>query len=147
MTIRRNGIDGADIWLSIVGEVYDVTMGTEYYAPGSSYGAFAGRDASVPFCTGKFNAEEAEKNPEVLKNSELPGLVDWRDFYRKHKVYKFVGKLIDPRYYDENGEPTADMMILQERIQVARAEQAAQAKARREKRLKYQQEKTSKANS
>lgn len=139
--LRKTGVDGADIWLSIVGEVYDVTMGKDYYAPGSSYGAFAGRDASIPFCTGKFTAEEAEKNTEVLKSTELPGLVEWRDFYRAHNVYKFVGKLIDPRYYDDMGEPTPDMMVLQKRIQEARAEQALKSKIRREERLKKQKEK------
>mmetsp|Transcript_49938 Transcript_49938/g.140482 ORF Transcript_49938/g.140482 Transcript_49938/m.140482 type:complete len:124 (-) Transcript_49938:100-471(-) len=116
-------------------------MGKDYYAPGSSYGAFAGRDASVPFCTGKFTAEEAEKSTEVLKSTELPGLVEWRDFYRAHNVYKFVGKLIDPRYYDDTGEPTPDMMVLQKRIQEARAEQALKSKIRREERLKKQKEK------
>lgn len=127
------------MWLSLLGEVYDVTGGPDYYAPGASYGAFTGRDASVPFCTGKFNSEEAEKSPEVLKNSDLVGLVDWRDFYRKHEVYKFVGKLLDPRYYDEHGEPTQDMMVLQERIQTARAEAAIQAKKRKADRLKKKQ--------
>jgi hypothetical protein len=130
-----------------LGEVYDVTLGIDYYAPGTSYGAFAGRDASVPFCTGKFDSEEAEKSPEELKNSDLPGLVDWRDFYRKHNVYKFVGKLIDPRYYDENGEPTQDMMMLQQRIQTARAEQALYAKKRKEDRVKKQKQKESKQKS
>ena len=52
---RKTGDDGGtELWLSILGEVYDVSEGTEYYAPGKSYGAFAGRDASVPFVTGKF---------------------------------------------------------------------------------------------
>ena len=147
LSFRRNGKDGADIWLSIMGEVYDVTMGKEYYAPGASYGAFAGRDASVPFCTGKFNAEESEKSTEVLKSTELPGLANWLDFYRKHKVYKFVGKLIDPRYFDEKGEPTSELRSLQMRILKANEEQALKAKIRREKRLQSQQEKASQENS
>lgn len=138
---RKTGVDGAEIWLSILGEVYDVSAGVNHYAPGSSYGAFAGRDASVPFVTGKFTAEEAAKSTAVLKTSELPGLAEWRDFYRTHPTYKFVGKLIDPRYYDENGEPTSDMMDLQRRIQEGRAEQAVKAKIRREERQKRLKEK------
>lgn len=134
----KTGKDGQEIWLSIMGEVYDVTLGKDHYGPGASYGNFAGRDASVPFCTGKFTPEEAEKSTDVLKSSELPGLADWRDFYRKHKVYKFVGKLVDPRFYDEFGEPTLPMIEFQERIQIARAEHELKAKQRREERLKKQ---------
>ncbi len=127
-----------------MGEVYDVSLGKDHYGQGASYGAFPGRDASVPFCTGKFTAEEAEKNTNVLKPTELPGLAEWRDFYRKHEVYKFVGKLIDPRFYDETGEPTPDMIAFVERVQVARAEQALKAKQRREERLNKQRKASSK---
>ena len=116
-----------------------MTLGRDHYGPGSSYGAFAGRDASVPFCTGKFTADEAEKSPDVLKTSELPGLADWLDFYRKHKVYKFVGKLVDPRFYDDAGEPTVSMIEFQEKLKVAKAEHELKAKQRREERLKKKQ--------
>lgn len=139
-------MDEITIWISIMGEVYDVTEGTEYYSPGKSYSAFAGRDASVPFCTGKFTPEEAAKGPDVLKNSELPALADWRDFYRKHNVYKFVGRLIDPRYFGETGEPTEAMMQLQERIQIARAEHLLKAKQRKEEREKKKKQKNAKAS-
>lgn len=141
---RKNGVDESVIWLSIMGEVFDVTEGTDYYGPGNTYSAFSGRDASVPFCTGKFTPEEAEKSPDVLKDSELPGLADWRDFYRKHEKYKFVGKLIDERYYNEIGEPTEAMIKLLERIQVARAEQRVKEKKRKEERAKRKKTETAK---
>jgi len=138
---RKTGVDGGPIWISIVGEVYDVSEGTEYYTPGKSYAAFPGRDASVPYVTGKFTAEEAEKSTDELKLSDLPGLVEWREFYSTHDVYKFVGRLVDPRYYDENGNPTEAMMRLQVRYQEAMMEREIQAQRRREERLKKQQAK------
>jgi hypothetical protein len=72
----------------------------------------------------------------VQNDSEVLELLDWHGFYRNHEVYKFVGKLIDPRFYDENGEPTQDMTVLQERIQATRAEQALLAKKRKEDTIK-----------
>ena len=138
---RKTSVDGDEIWISILGEVYNVTDGAKHYAKGKSYGNFAGRDASVPFVTGRFTADEADKSPMVLNSTDLPGLAEWRDFYRTHAVYKFVGKLIDPRYYDATGEPTDEMMKLQEQIQTARAEQALRLKKKKEERLKKQKEK------
>ena len=143
---RKTGNDGTEIWLSIMGEVYDVTLGKDHYGPGSSYGAFAGRDASIPFCTGKFTAEEAEKSTDVLKSTELPGLADWRDFYRKHATYKFVGKLVDPRFFDDAGEPTPALIEFEEKIQVAKAEHELKVQKRREERLKKQKTGFSKKN-
>jgi hypothetical protein len=32
----------------VVGEVYDVTAGKEYYGPGSGYNIFAGRKTELP---------------------------------------------------------------------------------------------------
>jgi Cytochrome b5-like Heme/Steroid binding domain len=149
-TSRKNGVEESTIWISILGEVYDVTKGEDHYAPKKSYSAFAGRDASVPFCTGKFTAEEASKSPDVLQNSDLYGLADWRDFYRSHGVYRFVGRLIDPRYYSESGEPTEPLVQLEGRIEVARVEYLEKAKQRqieREKRKKEGKTKVTKKES
>lgn len=83
---------GSVIWLSILGEVYDVSAGWEYYAEGESgYSIFAGRDGSVPFVTGKFDAEEAEKTIENLTPEQLAGIESWREFYEKEDKYPFVG--------------------------------------------------------
>lgn len=59
----KTGEDGSSIWLSVLGEVYDVTEGRDYYGPGESYNKLASRDSSVPFVTGTFTPEEAEKDP------------------------------------------------------------------------------------
>lgn len=135
-TSRKNGVDETVIWISILGEVYDVTEGQDHYAPGKSYSGFAGRDGSVAFVTGKFTAEEAKKSADELKDSELTGLEDWRTFYRTHAVYKFVGRLIDPRYFSETSDPTEAMRQLEERIKVARVEYDLKAKKRQEEREK-----------
>ena len=127
------------IWLSIVGEVYDVTAGKEFYKPGSSYNVFAGRDASTAFVTGKFTAEEsAQPGLDTLTIKELPGLETWRVFYQDDPKYKFVGKLIDPRYYNEDGTPTEPLIEYRERLKTALVLQEQEREARK---LKQQERK------
>jgi predicted heme/steroid binding protein len=111
----KKGEGGSAIWLSVLGEVYDVTDGRSYYAQGHSYGAFAATDCSVCFITGTFNAEEAEKSIDVLETKQLLGLIDWKKFYATHESYKFVGLLVDPRFYDDQGEPTESMLNTRQR--------------------------------
>ena len=43
------------LWLSICGEVFDVSRGRQHYGPGSGYGFFTGRDGTRAFVTGHFN--------------------------------------------------------------------------------------------
>jgi predicted heme/steroid binding protein len=58
MTITReeleemDGFDGAPLYLSIKGRVYDVSAGTKFYAEGSEYHEWVGKDASRSFGTG-----------------------------------------------------------------------------------------------
>ena len=59
----KNGEKEPLIWLSILGKVYDVTEGTEYYGPGQSYNSLTAADTSVPFVSGTFTPEEAKKDP------------------------------------------------------------------------------------
>lgn len=109
-------MDGSDIWLSILGEVYDVTSGEQFYGGGGGgYGIFAGRDASVAFITGQFNDEEAKKGLDSLSIKSLSALEHWRDFYEKSDKYHFIGLLVDPRYYDEEGKPTPALLEYRER--------------------------------
>jgi len=59
----KNGEKDSLIWLSILGKVYDVTEGKEYYGPGESYNSLTAADTSVPFVSGTFTPEEAKKDP------------------------------------------------------------------------------------
>lgn len=43
---KFNGVGGAQIYLSILGKVYDVSAKPDFYGPGSMYENFSGRDAS-----------------------------------------------------------------------------------------------------
>ena len=58
MTVTReqlgemDGFDGAPLYLSIRGRVYDVSAGSKFYGEGGEYSDWAGRDASRSFGTG-----------------------------------------------------------------------------------------------
>ena len=115
-SFSKNGQNGADIWLSIVGEVYDVTKGRDFYGPGSAYSLFSGKDATVAYVTGKFTEEEAAKGLDSLSDAQLQVADQWREFYVSEEKYPFVGRFVDPRYYDSDGNPTTAMKEYQERL-------------------------------
>jgi hypothetical protein len=117
----KTGADGGAIWISIMGEVYDVSSGPEYYAPGAGYSAFAGKEGSVPFVTGIFTDEEMNKSLKHLTNMQLKQLNDWRGFYKKEEKYPFVG-LLQGRYYDENGKPTKSLKKARKRMKLGAEE-------------------------
>jgi hypothetical protein len=136
------------IWLSILGEVYDVTTGTQYYAKGAGYAGMSARDCSLCFVSGTFTQEEGDKETSEIPFDQLPALLDWRNFYADHKTYEFVGYLLDDRYYDENAKPTPKMLELRERVKHALAaaeiKKAERAKKREEMKKKREEEKKNK---
>lgn len=138
--------DGETIWLSIMGEVFDVSKGREFYAEGG-YSIFAGRDGSVPFVTGTFTAEEAAKSIETLEPAQLKSLDDWREFYVKEEKYPQIGWL-EGYLYDREGNPSELLQkvrkIVEEQKLVAKdkeKERQEKIKARRERKEKEKAEK------
>lgn len=100
-----------------MGEVYDVTSGRPFYGEGGSYSVFAGRDGSVPFITGKFTEEEANKSlTETLSAAQLKSLEGWRKFYADSEKYHLVG-LLQGSLYDEHGNPTEELKTVRETIE------------------------------
>ena len=137
---------GDAIWLSIMGDVFDVSKGREFYAEGG-YSVFAGRDGSVPFVTGKFTPEEAAKTIDVLEPAQLKALDDWRAFYVKEEKYPQIGWL-EGYLYDREGNPSELLkkvrITVKEQTLVAKdkeAERQEKIKARRERKEKEKAEK------
>lgn len=117
---EKTGKDGSEIWLSILGDVYDVTKGKQHYS-GGSYKAFAGTDCSSCFVSGKFTEDEAKVNPNELTDKQLSGILNWVKFYASHKTYKFIGHLADTRYYSIDGQPTKNLIEIRTRIEAYEA--------------------------
>ena len=91
------------LYLALLGEVYDVSAGSQYYGPGGGYSFFAGRDASRAFVTGQFDEAGLVDNVEDLPSADYLGLQEWARFYSSD--YKKVGVLAG-RYYTTAGQTT-----------------------------------------
>ncbi|KAL1665622.1 cytochrome b5-like heme/steroid binding domain-containing protein [Schizophyllum commune] len=85
-------VPGRPVYLAIDGEVYDVSKGSAY-RPGGSYSFFAGKDAARAFGTGCFKTHLTH-DLRGLSESELKGIQHWKDFYKDHKDYWRVGRVI-----------------------------------------------------
>ncbi|KMQ96748.1 cytochrome b5 domain-containing protein 2 [Lasius niger] len=115
------------LYLSILGQVFDVTKGEKHYGPGKQYHAFIGRDASLAFITGEFE-EELTDDISSLSARQVKTLDDWLQFYNTNYIYK--GKLYG-RYYNRDGSPTAESDKVQEKLLVAKQEKSLEEKQKR----------------
>ena len=107
------------LYLALLGEVYDVSRGSQYYGPGGGYSFFAGRDASRAFVTGQFDSDGLVDNVEDLPSSDYLGLQDWAKFYSSD--YKRVGVLAG-RYFSTAGRTTQYWRDLQGWLAAAQQE-------------------------
>ena len=109
------------IWLSILGRVYNVTNGKDFYgALRGGYKFHAGRDASPCFAPGKNTLEGAEEKLEEWEVKKQLGVYDWSTLNEKHEKYVFVGVLAGSRYYDEYGNETELRRRIVEECSVAK---------------------------
>lgn len=88
-----DGYDGRPILISIFGRVYDVSAGSKFYGPGSTYQAFAGHDVTYSLCTGCRTVECLERSADGLPENLLGEGKRWLSFFHLHDKYKLVGKL------------------------------------------------------
>ncbi|XP_029660841.1 neuferricin [Formica exsecta] len=116
------------LYLSILGQVFDVTKGEKHYGPGENYNAFTGRDASLAFITGEFDNEGLTDDISSLSAQQVKALDDWLQFYKANYIYK--GKLYG-RYYNQDGSPTAESYKVQEKLLIAKKEKSLEEKQKR----------------
>lgn len=111
-----NGVDNPELYLSILGNVFDVTRGKKHYGPNQQYNVFVGCDASRSFVTGRFDKEDVSDDVVDFSKDELRSLNHWIKFYKKE--YNQVGKLVG-KYYFQNGKLTPYGEKVNELIKVA----------------------------
>lgn len=116
------------LYLSILGQVFDVTKGAKHYGPGGNYHAFTGRDASLAFITGEFDDEGLTDDISSLSAQQVKALEDWLQFYNTN--YNYKGKLYG-RYYNQDGSPTVEFNKVQEKLLVAKNEKLMEEKHKR----------------
>ena len=91
------------LWLAILGDVFDVSTGSNHYGRGKSYAHFIGRDASRAFATGDSEGDLTD-DLSGLSWEDLQGIAQWHGFYVSHETYTQVGRVVG-RHYDETGRP------------------------------------------
>ena len=129
--------EGSRIWISILGEVYDVTGGEEYYGQDNSYHVFAGRDATPCFVTGVFTEEGSKNDINKVPAKDLVAIEEWKTFYDDHETYFKVG-VLEGAYYDSEGNPTPILRNTWRRTEIGKMEQRkiqAERAAKRKKKL------------
>lgn len=88
-----NQYDGSDpskpIYVSIKGDVFDVTRKRDVYGKGCSYNLFAGKDGSRGLGMSSLKPEDAVPDYTNLPVNEMKVLDDWHSFFSKR--YNIVG--------------------------------------------------------
>lgn len=98
---EMDGFDGAPLYLSIKGRVYDVSEGGKFYAEGGEYHDWVGKDASRSFGTGcrggvdRTGMDCLSESLEGLTDNEIREIDRWLELYETHDKYTFVGYLVD----------------------------------------------------
>eukprot|EP00041_Stephanoeca_diplocostata_P032701 m.1055576 g.1055576 ORF g.1055576 m.1055576 type:complete len:479 (+) comp24193_c0_seq2:95-1531(+) len=86
-----NGLDGAPLYLAIMGRIYDVSRGSAFYAPGRSYHHYVGKDATRSFATGCTREECLVPSLAGCTESQKQEARRWLELYEHHDKYRFVG--------------------------------------------------------
>lgn len=111
--------------LVVVGKVYDVTSGRQYYGkinddPESYAGFASGHDYTRAFLSADFEQNATDYLLDLLPGQCL-GIHSWETFYQTHENYTFAG-LHRGRFYNVEGKPTSALGSY--RACVARGEEA-----------------------
>ncbi|EOD09447.1 hypothetical protein EMIHUDRAFT_197879 [Emiliania huxleyi CCMP1516] len=93
------------LYAVVVGRVFNVTSGAQFYGSGGGYRGFAdGRDASRAFLDTDFDAEGLDDLGN-LTLSQCLEVNHWVNFYATHETYSLAG-VHAGRFYDDGGAPT-----------------------------------------
>lgn len=121
-----DGIKRRETYLAIMGQVFDVTNGSQFYAQRTGgYDFFATTDGSLAFITGDFENNVTDDVSE-LSPSQLYHLATWVN-QTYHTKYAFKGRL-EGYFYDIYGRKTTAMrriddLLAQERIDIEKRKQ------------------------
>ncbi|CAM9845900.1 unnamed protein product [Phaeothamnion confervicola] len=93
----RGETEGTPIYLSIRGEVFDVSDNRPMYGPEGSYHLFAGHEVSKSLARMSFEPEDLDVMQwDDLSFGEKDTLDGWVDSFRHGKGYAVVGRVVPP---------------------------------------------------
>jgi len=96
-----NGVNGCPIYISVLGVVYDVSAGRDFYGPGASYHCFVGKDSSRSLAKMQINDLEANASWRNLNEEHMKTLQEWRDKYQSK--YPVVGLFRPDSHFEIRG--------------------------------------------
>lgn len=92
-----DGSNEKPIYIALRGEVYDVSVASDFYGEGSGYHCFAGREASRAMARLSFEeADLANPNVDDLGPFDRSTLDDWIQKFKYYKCYPVVGRVSYP---------------------------------------------------
>ncbi|EGO00471.1 hypothetical protein SERLA73DRAFT_52630 [Serpula lacrymans var. lacrymans S7.3] len=81
------------IYVSIKGDIFDVTRKADVYGPGKSYNLFAGKDGSKGLGMSSLKPEDAIPDYSTLQENDRKVLDDWHSYFSKR--YNVIGRVSD----------------------------------------------------
>lgn len=105
-----------NIYLAIVGRVFDVTSGARFYGADGSYKFFSGIDGSRAFASGKFIEDGLTDDVSDLSPLDCAGIQSWLEHY--YKQYTYVGK-VEGYFFDDRGSKRAGLLSFEEKLKEA----------------------------
>ncbi|KAH7731469.1 VEM-1 protein [Aphelenchoides avenae] len=92
---KYDGVQDEHILLALLGNIYDVSRGRDFYGPEGPYGPLAGHDATRAFAT--FDHKNVKEDYDDISDLTASDLEDAKEWVEK-LAYKYpvVGKLIRP---------------------------------------------------
>uniref|UniRef100_A0A914E8W8 Cytochrome b5 heme-binding domain-containing protein n=1 Tax=Acrobeloides nanus TaxID=290746 RepID=A0A914E8W8_9BILA len=101
-----NGTDNEHICMAVLGKIYDVTRGRDFYGPGSAYENLAGHDATRALANMDVKlVKDNYDDTSDLTPSELEEVKEWAE--RLSFKYPVVGQLLKP---DEKPQDYGDQL-------------------------------------
>eukprot|EP01027_Heterolobosea_sp_BB2_P007552 GEZU01011232.1.p1 GENE.GEZU01011232.1~~GEZU01011232.1.p1 ORF type:complete len:203 (-),score=47.70 GEZU01011232.1:86-646(-) len=94
---QYTGENGTDIYISVLGKVYDVTPARGFYGPGAAYNCFAGKEASIALAKHSLDDKYTNQwDTSKLTWSEMDDLNGWiQRFEMKYEIAGYVKQIVD----------------------------------------------------
>lgn len=101
LTLAKGLHDEDDLWIAILGHVFDVREGAKFYGKGGAYEMLAGRDATKALASGDltvardFNDEDEidHVDEDSFDKDEMAEAKRWLEYFASHQKYKHIGRL------------------------------------------------------
>jgi heme oxygenase len=93
----RQGSQSGQILTSVLGRVYDVTVGKEFFGKGGPYEIFAGHDGTYNLAAMTLKAKTLDKFTYEFDDEEKQTLADWIAYF-DHRYGRPLGQIADAQH-------------------------------------------------